>query len=834
MLRHAIPLAIRLLSREWKSGELGVLLMALTIAVGALTGVGFLVNRITQSVKFQANEVLAADLRIEAADRLNEKYLQEAKQRNLVSAATTTVFSVVFREDLSQLTNVRAVSAGYPLRGTLGVATEAFAAPTKVHDVPSQGEVWPDSKLLSALQAKVGDQLSIGATTFKITRILISRPDQGGGFGELAPTLLMNINDLSSTQLIQPGSRASYAFLFAGEQKRIKNFKKWLSAQGKRSERIRDVSDASPQIKSAIDRSAKFLSLASLVAILLSSIAVAMSARRYVIRHLDSVALMKTLGATRAFILTVSMTQLFLVGIAATIIGSILGFLTQQWLLYTLKDLLRADLPAADFLPFWLGFITAVVVLLGFALPHLLQLARVPAMRVLRRDIGEGTSYNWLAFGPAIFTIIFLVYWIAQDTRLFIGFIIGLSIFLIILGLAGVLLVRVVSSFRSAVGISWRYGLANLSRRRNESIIQIISFGLGIMVLLLLGVVRGDLLADWQRSLPINTPNYFFINIPTSEHEEFLTYLKDRGATSSRALPMLRARLIKLNGREVTGLKFTDPRGENFARREQNITWQADLGLDNQLLEGRWWDKEDQGLSLVSVASEFQEAMDLKLGDSMSFDVGGEIFVAKISSFRKIKWDSFQPNFFLVFAPGLLDETAGTWMTSAYFNPANGRVITDLVRRFPSVSVFDLGELLAQVRTVIDKAIFAVQSVFLFTLFAGLVVLLAAIQSTGDQRRYESAMLRTLGASRSVVSRGILAEFATLGMLSGLLAAMGASLAAWLLAQQILQIKYSFNPSVWLIGLVGGGVLVGLSGWLATRSVLQQPPASLLTLNGRH
>jgi len=834
MLRHAIPLAIRLLSREWKSGELGVLLMALTIAVGALTGVGFLVNRITQSVKFQANEVLAADLRIEAAERLNENYLREAKQRNLVSAATITVFSVVFREDLSQLTNVRAVSAGYPLRGTLGVATEAFAAPTKVHDVPSQGEVWPDSKLLSTLQAKVGDELSIGATTFKITRVLISRPDQGGGFGELAPTLLININDLSSTQLIQPGSRASYAFIFAGEQKHIKNFKKWLSAQGKRSERIRDVSDASPQIKSAIDRSAKFLSLASLVAVLLSSIAVAMSARRYVIRHLDSVALMKTLGATRTFILTVCMTQLFLVGIAATIIGSILGFLTQQWLLYALKDLLRADLPAADFLPFWLGFITAVVVLLGFALPHLLQLARVPAILVLRRDIREGASYNWVAFGPAIFAVIFLVYWIAQDTQIFIGFIIGLSIFLIILGLAGVLLVRVASSFRSAVGISWRYGLANLSRRRNESIIQIISFGLGIMVLLLLGVVRGDLLSDWQRSLPINTPNYFFINIPTREHEEFLTYLKDRGATSSRALPMLRARLIKLNGREVTGLKFTDPRGENFARREQNITWQADLGLDNQLLEGRWWDKEDQGLALVSVASEFQQAMDLKLGDSMSFDVGGEIFVAKISSFRKIKWDSFQPNFFLVFAPGLLDETAGTWMTSAYFKPANGRVITDLVRRFPSVSVFDLGELLAQVRTVIDKAIFAVQSVFLFTLFAGLVVLLAAIQSTRDQRRYESAMLRTLGASRSVVSRGILAEFATLGMLSGLLAAMGASLAAWLLAQQILQIKYSFNSTVWLIGLVGGGVLVGLSGWLATRSVLQQPPASLLTLNGRH
>jgi putative ABC transport system permease protein len=307
-----------------------------------------------------------------------------------------------------------------------------------------------------------------------------------------------------------------------------------------------------------------------------------------------------------------------------------------------------------------------------------------------------------------------------------------------------------------------------------------------------------------------------------------MQYLQERGARSSRALPMIRARLTEVNGRSVKDLRFTDPRGEGFAQRDQNITWQDELGSDNSLVAGRWWTPADHGRALVSISTEYRDSLGLKLGDRMVFDVAGETLEAEVASIRKIKWDSFQPNFFLVFAPGLLDDVAGTWMTSAYFAGGDGRIVTELVRRFPSVSVFDLGELLNQVRSVIDQAVFAVQSVFAFTLFAGLVVLLAAVQSTRDERRYESAMLRTLGASRKVVTLGIVAEFVVLGALAGLLAASGASLAGWALAEQVLNVTYVADARVWLTGTLGGGALVAISGWLATRGVLRQPPATTL------
>jgi putative ABC transport system permease protein len=821
-------LSLRMLGREWRSGELGVLLLALSVAVAALTGVGFLVNRIGQAVDRQATEVLAADLRLESARPLEPRYLAEAARRGLRTARATTVLSVVFRGDRDQLSNVRAVSDEYPLRGKVGVAGEAFAPGTPIDAVPGRGEAWPDSKLLAAIGARVGDEVTIGSGTFRITRVLITRPDQGGNFTDLAPSVIVNLVDLDSTRLLQPGSRARFAQLFAGGRDAVESFKTWLEGNKQRGERLLDVTETSPQIKNALDRSGRFLSLASLVAVLLCAIAVAMAARRYVERHLDSVALMKTLGATRALTLGVSLLQLLLIAIAAAMLGSAAGFLAQDWLLRALHDLLPADLPAADFTPIGLGFLTSIAVLAGFALPPLLQLARVPAIRVLRRDVGPPPPLLWLAFAPAVAAVVFLVYWVVRDVRIFLGFVGGLAAFVLLLALAGSLLVRLAAVFRGSVGVSWRYGVANLSRRRGESVVQIVAFGLGMMVLLLLAVVRNSLLEDWRKSLPLDLPNYFFINIAPGDRDDFVSYLAARGARTSRVMPMIRARLTAINGADVETLQFASSRGEGFARREQNITWQAQLGSDNRIVQGQWWAPTEQHAKLVSVSTEMQEALGLKLGDKLSFDVAGEQYDAAVSSVRKVKWDSFQPNFFLVFAPGLLDGSAGTWMTSAYFKPGESRAIADLVRRFPGVSVFDLDDLLARVRSVIDKAVLAVQSVFLFTLFAGLTVLLAAVQATRDERRYESAMLRTLGASRATVTLGVIAEFAALGMLSGLLAAIGAQVAGYFLARQVLEVSYGFDPSLWLIGIVGGGLLVATSGWLATRSVVNHPPLSTL------
>ncbi|MGH8209680.1 MAG: ABC transporter permease, partial [Steroidobacteraceae bacterium] len=415
-ITRALLLALRMLVREWRSGELGVLLLALTVAVAALTGVGFLVSRISIAVSMQASEVLAADIRLGSPQPIGKEYVEEAARRGLRTAINTSLLSVVFNGDTSQLANVHAVTDGYPLRGQLLIAAEPFAQGSRTRGIPASGEVWPDSKLLAALGGRLGTSLAIGAGTFRVTRVLISRPDQGGTFADLTPTLLMNAADLPATQLIQPGSRVSYGALFAGDRDRIEPFETWLRMHKKRGERLRDIADASPQIKSAVDRAGRFLSLASLVSVLLCAIAVAMSARRYVSRHLDSVALLKTLGATRAFTLSLTLLQLLALALLAAAAGAAIGYLAQGWLVQTLRGLLTtAELPAASLLPLGIGFFMAIAVLSGFALPPLLQLSRVPALRVLRRDVGPPPPVVLLAFGPAVAVVVLLIYWTVFD-----------------------------------------------------------------------------------------------------------------------------------------------------------------------------------------------------------------------------------------------------------------------------------------------------------------------------------------------------------------------------------------------------------------------------------
>jgi len=825
----ALRLALRLLGREWRSGELGVLLLALIVAVAALTGVGFLVSRIGAAVALQASAVLAADIRLSSPQPLRDEYFDEAAQRGLRSARSTRLLSVVFNGDASQLTNLVAVTSGYPLRGRVLLAAEPFTPGTTASGIPAPGEVWPDSKLLAAVGGSVGTELSIGAANFRVSRVLISRPDQSGTFAELAPTLIMNAADLPATRLIQPGSRVSYGGLFAGERARIEAFKSWLLAHKRPAERLRDITDASPQVRDAVERAGRFLSLASLVSVLLCAIAVAMAARRYVYRHLDTVALLKTLGASRAFTLSLSVLQLLLLALLAAAVGAAIGFLAQEWLLRTVRGLLTvSEVPPPSLMPLAIGFVTAVAVLAGFALPALLQLVRVPALRVLRRDVGPPPPLVLLAFGPAVAVVLLLIYWVEPSGRMFLYLSAGLAAFVVVLTLAGLLLVALAGRLRGRVGVAWRFGVANLSRRRAESVVQLVAFGTGIMVLLLLAILRSDINGDWRRSLPPNLPNYFFINIPPHSREEFSRFLEAQGARTTRMLPMIRGRLTAINGHPAEDARAGRAGEESFATREQNLTWAAGLGPDNRVIAGHWWGAADFGQPLVSLASEFQESLGVRVGDHLTFDIAGETREVTVASIRKVKWDSFQPNFFIVFAPGVLDGVAGTYMTSAYFTAGSARSLATLAHRFPSVSIFDIEELLAQVRAVLDKAALAVQSVFVFTLFAGLTVLLAAVQSSRDERRYESAMLRTLGASRGTVVQGVLAEFATLGSLSGLLAASGASLAAYFLTTHWLELHYTFELLPWGEGVLGGALLVAAGGWLATRSVVNQPPLTTL------
>ena len=824
----ALRFALRNLRRDLKSGELGVLLLALLVAVASLTAVGFFTDRIGRAVEQQSGEVLAADLRLESARAIDEGYDAEARRRGLDVVRILSMPSVVFHGEASSLVALRAVGEGYPLRGRLKIADEPFG-PSRVTDaVPGPGEAWADSRLLARLGVPVGATLAVGAHEAKVTQVLDYRPDQGAGFGDLSATLMINLADVPATGLIQPGSRVSRAVLFAGDARDVRAFREYLQERKQPGERLQAIEDASPQIRASSDRAGRFLSLASLVSVLLSAVAVAMAARRYATRHLDSVALMKCMGASQGFVLRQTLVQLVCVAVMVTLLGTVVGFVAQAGLAWLLRDLIRSDLPPPGFATAWLGLVTSVTILVGFALPPMLQLKRVPPARVLRRNLEPPPLRYAAVYLCAIGAVLALLYWMVRDARLVTVVAAGIGGTFAALALAGWLLVKALTPLRRGVGVAWRYGLANIARRGRDSVVQIVAFGLGLMVLLLLALVRDDLLEDWRASLPADAPNYFMINIRPDEGEAIRAFFRERGLPPTELVPLVRARLTAVNDVPVGEIRFEGDRARDFVEREANLTWARSLRDDNRLVSGTWWTEGDGGGARVSVEQEYAERLGLKLGDTVSYDVAGEPVTAKITSLREVRWDSFQPNFFMVFSPGVLDDVTGTLITSVHVRPEQRPLLVDLVRQFPEVTIIDIAALLSQVRDVMDKAALAVQYVFLFTLAAGLMVLLAAVQATRDERRYESAMLRTLGASRRVVFQGVAAEFTALGLLAGLLAALGATVVGYFLAREVFNLEYAPDPWVWVIGVLGGALLVGLAGVLAARSVVTQPPVETL------
>ncbi len=825
---RAFRFALVTFARDWKSGELAVMGFALLVAVISLTAVGFFTSRVSATVNQQAGEVLAADLRLRSGRSIEPRYFEIGRQNGLQTAEVQSLPSVIFHGDTNALTTIRAVSATYPLRGRMKIADEPFGAARETNQIPGRGEVWVESRLLARLGAGIGTDLTIGALPLKVTQVLDYRPDQGSQFIDLAPSLILNLEDLPATELVQPGSRVNYVALFAGDPTQVVATKAALEAIKQPAERLVDISEASPQIRSAIDRAGRFLNLASLVSVLLAAVAVAMAARRYAARHLDSVALLKSMGASQRLVLQISVFELLLLAVAAAVIGTVIGYVAQEGIYLLLKDLVRGELPPPSMDAAWLGLVVSVAVLTGFALPPLLQLRFTPPARVLRKNVEPPALRYSLVYGLAGGSIFLMLLWMARDVEL-VTYVVGGAVATIALLFgAGWLLVRALASFRGGVGVAWRYGLANISRRGQESIVQIMAFGLGLMVLLLLAVVRNDLVSEWQATLREGAPNHFLINIRPEEADGVADFFEGIGAGRPELTPMVRARLTAINGVPVQEITtFTDQEeAEDRFDGESNLTWAADLKGDNRLVEGQWW-QEGAGPQ-VSIELEVQRDLNLKLGDTVTYDVAGEPVTATVSSVREVQWDSFQPNFFMVFSPGALDDVAGTYITSVHLDQEQRRSLVDLVRRFPEVTAIDIEAILNQVRSVMDRASLAVQYVFMFTVLAGVAVLLAAIQTTRDERRYESAMLRTFGASRRVVLLGVAAEFTTLGLLSGVLAAFGATVAGYYLATQVLDLTYSFPLEVWLFGIVGGVLLVGVSGTLATRSVVSTPPITTL------
>ncbi len=827
MIKTPWRLAGRLLARDWRSGEVLVLLAALVVAVAAMSAVTFFTDRVRSAVSQQAGEALAADLRVESINPLPPEMHETAARHGIATAEVVFFRSVVAAGTASSLADVRGVSAGYPLRGVVQVADRLAGVPKDATGIPARGEVWAEPSLMARLGAAVGDEVEVGRSRMRITRTLEFRPDEGWRFMELAPTLLLNYDDVLASGLLAPGSIVEYANLYAGDIAALERFRSELTPLLRPQDEVEDFRDGRPEVRAAVANAERFLVLAALVSVLLGGVAVAMAARRFVARRLDAVALMKCLGARHREVLRLNVVQLLILVAAAGVLGCAIGFVAQLGLTALLADFIEAKLPPASVQGAVLGPVTALAVAVGCALPPLLQLGGVPPARVLRQDVGPPPLRYATIYGVAAAAVTGLLYVLFGDLELIAYLLGGAVATFFVLYFAGRLLVLVLQRVRGGVGVAWRYGIANVARRGRESSVQVVAFGIGLMVLLLLTSVRSELMTEWQATLPASAPNHFLINIQPGEREAIGAMLAGAGMPNPEFTPLVRARISHINGVPAGEYPALTPRGRSELEDETNLTWSVDLPAANELASGEWW-TEGAGMPEISLEEELRADIGLKLGDEITYAIGGDSLTARLTSTRNVQWESFRPNFFMVLSPGAIEEFAHTYITSLYVAPEQRRVTVDLVRQFPSVSVLDIGAVLEQVRRSMDRAALAVQYVFLFTLAAGIMVLLAAIQATRDERMFESAVLRTLGARRSVVLQGVAAEFTALGLLAGTLAAVGAATIGYLVATQLFDLTFVPGIALWLGGLVAGALVVGVSGTVAVRSVINHSPVATL------
>jgi putative ABC transport system permease protein len=814
--------------RELRAGDIRILLLALIVAVGAVTTVDFFADRVSRALTGQAADLLAADMTIHSTTGIEPDWEQQATDLGLTTARTLNFRSVVLSDDQTLLAELKAVGQGYPLRGALRTAPKPFGDDAITTDIPQPGSVWVEPRLLQTMGLQVGDTLDVGASTLQITRVITLEPDRGIEFFNIGPRVMLNLGDIEATQLVQPASRVNWVLLIAGTPDQLTRFTQAVKPTFTAHQHIHEARNARPQLKTALDRAERFLSLAALAAVLLAGVAVGMAARRHAQRHADQSAVMRCLGASSRTVFQTYAIKLALTGITAASLGIVVGYGAQEVVASILADLYGGALPQPGPRALFIGTATGLVTLFGFALPPLFQLGRVSPLRVLRRDLGLPPVSAVVTYLLALATMTALLLWHTADVRLTIYTLAGSAVTLLVLGFSAALLVRLLKPIRSQVGVAWRFGLANIARRANATIVQLIAFGLGIMVLLLLTSVRTDLIGAWRNTIPDDAPNNFLINIQPDQVSAVEQMLRDLQIPAPALYPMVRARLLTLNGESIRETDYRDEQANRLARREFNLSWTDTLPLSNEVVEGTWWDADETEKMLLSVDVGIAERLGIEMGDRMQFQVADQQVEATVSNLRTVEWDSFRVNFFVIASPAALRDMPATYISSIFVAPDKRPAMAQLVRSFPNITVIDVDAIMRHIDAIIERVTLAIELVFGFTLAAGLVILYAAIINTLDERRFEAALLRALGGTRRALINSLLAEFALLGGLAGLLAGVAASGIAWVLAERVLELPYQFDPTLWLFGVTGGVLGVTITGVLATRPVLDHPPLAVL------
>ena len=825
---NTLRLALVMLRRDARAGELSVLVAALVLAVASVGSVGFFTDRVKEALTSQANVLLGADLLLSGDRPLPDEYVAQARARGLSTVAVIRFNSMVQPAGGqgtadALLSDVKAVAPGYPLRGAIMLTDPADPEGRPAHGIPAPGEAWIDTRLAARLDVREGAGLSVGDKKLTVTAIVQQEPEVAGGLLTLGPKLLMNLDDVAATGLLQPGNRATWRLLVAGPA--TDAFREWAKARLGRGQRLESIRDLRPEVRQTLERADRFLGLAALVAAMLAAAAVVLATSRYLRRHLDGAAMMRCFGAGARRVLALFATQFVVLGLAASATGCVIALGGQQLLVSLLGSMVHSDLPPPGWWPAIAALSTGLLLLLGFALPPLIALSRVPPLRVLRRDLPMPRAGGAIAYALGAVVVALLIGAAAQDARTGLIMVGGIAALLGAAAVAARALIAVLRLLPQR-GYSWRYGLANLRRRPLGASMQIGALALGLLALLLLTLVRGDLMQSWRASLPPDAPTAFLINVLPDQVDGVRTLLKREIGVDAQQLPMVRGRLVAINGVPFDTTQLPDERARRLGEREFNLSWMSELPATNRVVAGHWWKAGETGG--MSLEDGIAETLGIKLGDTLTWDIVGSPIDAKVTSLRKVAWDSFRVNFFALFPPGVLDAMPKTYITAVRAPAGNARWLSALVREFPNVLVIDVGELLHQVQSIIEQVARAVEFVFLFTLAGGVLVLEATIAATQDERSYDAAVLRTLGARERQLASAQVAEFLALGALAGVLAAAGATVIAYVLADRIFQIPFHWDAWVWLIGIVAGASGVALAGWLGTRGTLRQPPLAVL------
>ncbi|MEI8031612.1 MAG: FtsX-like permease family protein [Comamonadaceae bacterium] len=829
-----LRLGTRSLWRDLRSGELKLLIVAVTLAVAALTAVGFFADRLKGGLQRDARQLLGGDAVISSDNPTPEAFLEKARALGLEVVQTlgfpTMVRATDAKGGTAKLVALKVVEPGYPLRGNLKIASQPGASEGITRAIPAAGEAWVEASLLDAIGVQMADELLLGDASVHIAKIIVNEPDRGAGFMNFAPRVMINRADVEATKLIQPASRLTYRMALAGDDRRIQSFVTWALQEVKspnvRGVRVESLQGGRPELGQTLERAEKFLNLIALLAALLSAVAVALAARGFAANHLDDCAMLRVLGLSQRTIACAYTFEFTVIGLLASGLGVVFGYAVHYVFVLLLAGLVDAALPAAGLWPVIFGMGMGLTLLLAFGLPPVLQLAQVPPLRVIRRDVGnlKPASIGVLALGVAGFATLLLA--ASSDITLGLiavgGFAAAAVVFAALSWLAVKLLRR---SVVESTAPRWLVlATRQISARPAFAVVQVSALAVGLLALILLVLLRTDLISSWRKATPVDAPNRFVINVMPEQGDAFKLALREGGVSKFDWYPMIRGRLVAVNGKTVTPDDYVDERAKRLVDREFNLSNSAKQPSQNEVVAGQWTE-EEQGA--ISVEEGIAKTLGLHIGDTLRFDVGGVQTDSAISSLRKVDWGSMRANFFAMYPVSILPNVPTTYM-SAFKAPATAGFDNALVRSFPNITSVDMTSTIVQVQRVLDQVIGAVEFLFGFTLVAGLVVLFAAVTATREERAREFAIMRAIGAKNTLLRQVQRAELMGVGLLAGFLASSVATIVGWALARYVFDFQWSVSTWVLLLGSLSGALLALAAGWWGLREVLRRPVVETL------